>query len=248
MQLTKKYLNDSFSFLHSLFFIFYSFLRPGSVLIFFFLSSISYSQENDAGLWTSVTVEKKISQSLSVNFSEAFRLDENIGELGTVFSELGIEKKIVKGLSVSAYYRFAQKRELSDDYSQRHRYYADVSYRKKISDLAISFRSRYQVQLEDYFLPSEKYYGNAPENYLRNKISIKHNSSKKYKPFLSAEIWSPLWKGADYFIDNLRFAAGFEYEINKRSSLDIYYIFQREINRRNPRTDYISALSYTFAF
>ena len=115
------------------------------------------AQYNDAGLWTSITAEKKISQSFSASFNETFRFNENITELGNYFSEVGLDRKIVKGLSMGLSYRFINKRELDDSYSPRHRYFFDVSCRKKIADFAISCRTRIQSQVDNYFLPSDSY-------------------------------------------------------------------------------------------
>lgn len=214
----------------------------------FLVSGFITAQYNDAGLWTSITAEKKITQSFSAYFNESFRFSENISELGGFFSEMGIEKKFRKNLSFALCYRFANKRELNNSYSPRHRYFFDISYRKKISGFAISYRARIQSQVENYFLPAEKLYGNTPENYWRNKLSLSYNPSKKFKPFVSAEIWYRLSDQKENFIDNIRYSAGIQYDLNKKNSIEMYYIFQKELQQKNPLTDFISALSYAFTF
>lgn len=214
-----------------------------------FISCFSLPAQNeDAGLWTDITVEKKISRSSSVYVNESFRFSENISELSTFFTEAGVQKKLLKNLSFTLSYRFINKREPDDSYAQRHRYFADISFRKKIAAMSISFRTRIQSQVENYFLPSEKLYGNTPENYWRNKISLRYQSSKKFKPFIAAEIWYPLNNPKKKLVDNLRCSGGFQYELNKRNTIEISYIIEKELQQKNPATDFITALSYTFAF
>lgn len=206
------------------------------------------AQVNDAGLWTGLAAEKKISQSLSASFSQTFRFNENISELGNYFSEVGIDRKIVKGISLGASYRYINKRELNDSYSVKHRYFIGLSLKKKLAGISLSFRTRLQSQLDHYFLPSEKLYGNTPQNYWRNKISLSYVPSKKYKPFISAELWHPFYNPDALVFDNLRCSAGTQYDINKKNSLETEFIFQKELGQKNPETDFIFSINYTFAF
>ena len=46
------------------------------------------SQVSDAALWTSVNIEKKINQRISIGLSNEFRFNENISELGTLYNDL----------------------------------------------------------------------------------------------------------------------------------------------------------------
>lgn len=217
-------------------------------IIFILLAwSAAWAQNSDAGLWTSISAEKKIAKSLSMSFNETFRFNENISELGNYFSEIGLEKKIIKGLSLGLNYRFINKRELNDAYSLKHRYLFDLIYKKKIEDFAVGFRSRFQSQVESYFLPKENIYGNIPDHYWRNKFSIRYQGFKKYKPALSAELWYPV-KGRVERFDNIRTSAGIQYDLNKKTSIEFEYIFQKELSKNNPRADFISSIGYKFAF
>ncbi len=211
----------------------------------FLISYYSFSQWNDAGLWTSASVEKKITQTLSANFSEAFRFNENISELGSFFSEFGIEKKISKNLRASINYRFSSKRGIDDIYSQRYRYFVDLNFRKKISKIVVNYRARIQSQIKNNF--SRENISN-PENHWRNKISLRYNLEKKYQPFISGEWWYPLNNPKQKYFDNLRCAAGLQYEINKMSSVELYYMIQKELHKNNPETDFILGIGYNFSF
>lgn len=203
------------------------------------------SQVNDAGLWMSLNAEKKITSKFSLSFSQEFRLNENISELGTAFTELGAEYKVYKKIFVGLSYRFLQKRQVDDFYSLRHRVNIDAGYRLKTHKISFTIRERFQTQYKDVNTSPE---GHLPEYYLRNKLSVKYDLGKKYTPFLSAEIFYQLNNPAGNEIDNLRYAGGFSYEVNKFHSIDLFYLINKEINVNNPWTEYVIGIGYKYSF
>src|SRR5687768_11202671 len=79
-----------------------------SGILFIHLPLVLPAQQNDAGLWGSINLEKKLTKKWSLHFSEELRLNENFSELGTAYTELTGEYRINKILSVSGGYRFIQ--------------------------------------------------------------------------------------------------------------------------------------------
>lgn len=214
-------------------------------ILLFFPVKIIFAQVNDAGMWVSFNAEKKITPVLSVNLSQEFRINENISEFGTFFTDAGINYKISKVFRVSANYRFVNKRRLNDSYSVRHRFYFDFTVRKKFKPLILQFRTRFQNQYTDMYSSSE---GLIPDIYSRNKLTLKIDIDKKYVPYLYTELFTPL-KNIDLaYINNARFCAGFEYNFNRMHSLDFFYLLQKEMNVTNPETDYIIGVGYYFTF
>jgi len=217
-------------------------------LCFVFLVNIqtNYAQYNDAGMWFSINAEKKITPVFSFTLSEEGRFNENISELGTFFTDAGLSYKIGKLFKVSINYRFTNKRQVNDFYSKRHRYYVDLSIRKKFKPIILSFRTRFQSQYTDMFSSST---GLMPSYYSRNKLTLKFDLDKKYTPYISTELFSPLNnQDGGILIDNARYTAGIEYAFNRMHSLDIFYLIQRECNVKNPETDYIIGLGYNLNF
>lgn len=207
-----------------------------------------FSQEKDAGLWTEIAVEKKITQSFSAYINQSLRFHENVSEPGGFFTEAGLEKKILKDIGFSLNYRYYHKKDKDGSYAPRHRYFIDISYKKKLGRrIAVSYRIRLQSQVKNYFIPSELY-GNSPENYWRNKLSLRYMPVKKIRPFIAAEIWHPLNNPKRKPVDNLRFSGGLQHDLNKRNAIEICFITQRELQQKNPLTEFIIALNYTFAF
>lgn len=199
------------------------------------------SQVNDAGLWLTLGAEKKISQKFSTQLTQCFRLNENYSELGTSFTEIGLKYKLAKKLSITGTYRFAQKRKVNDFYSLRHRYNIDLGYKFKVKKVSITLRERFQSSYKDV---GRREKGNVPANYFRSKITLQYNLNKKYTPFVSGELFYEIKQ----YIDNMRFKAGFDYEFNKLSSLNVYYMIDKEINVKNPWTNYVLGIGYNYSF
>jgi hypothetical protein len=201
-----------------------------------------FAQVNDAGLWASLNVEKKITPLLSFNISEEGRMYENINELGTFLTDAGFSYKINKTFRFSANYRFINKRLLNDSYSKRHRYYFDLTIREKFKPVILQFRTRFQSQYSDMF-SSEN--GLVPSFYSRNKLTIKFDLDKKYSPYFYTELFMPVINSDNnYYIENIRCSAGIEYTINRMHSFDLFYMIQKECNISEYETDFIFGIGY----
>lgn len=211
------------------------------IILFLLLSSFTFAQVNDAGLWLSLNAEKKITPDLSAALSQEFRMNENICELGTFFTDAGISYKFSKTFRASFNYRFTNKRNLDDSYSKRHRYYFDIVARKKLKPITLSFRTRFQSQYTDMNCSP---YGKIPDYYSRNKLTLKFDLNKKYTPYLYTEVFSPLFSGEGLYIDNARYCAGIEYQFNRAHDIDIFYMIQQEYNVNDPRRDFVIGMGY----
>lgn len=215
-----------------------------ALLIFLLIGSSLRAQVNDAGLWTSFQVEKKVSQALSVQLNQEFRLNENFCEMGDIFSDLGAEYKFNKNFRVSLNYRFSNKRNINDFYSKRHRFYSDLTWRKKEQKLIFVGRLRLQHQYKDIFSREE---GLNAENYIRAKLQIKLDINKALTPYLYAETFSPI-ETSTYYLDKIRFSLGFDYELNNRNALDFFYLYQKELIVKNPVSDFVFGVGYKVVF
>lgn len=208
-------------------------------------TSLCFAQVNDAGLWASINLEKKVSSKLTLTFTEEARFNENISEPGTLFSEIGGNYKLKKYLVVGASYRFIQRRRVDDFYSMRHRYMMDVSLKHKIKKVAFTFRERFQTQ---YANINSSETGKVADRYLRSKLTVKFDLDKKYTPFISAELFYQLTNPKGNELDNMRYAAGFEYKFNKRTSVDLFYLINKEINMNDPVNDYVTGIGFNYSF
>ncbi len=219
-----------------------------SLVILLFTAGLlsSYSvmgQSKDAGLWTSVSIEAKLNKRLSAALSQEFRFNENISELGTVFTDAGLDYKLNKHFEVAVNYRYIHKHRVDDSYSKRHRFYADIKYAKKFKPLQLQLRSRLQDEYADFGRASD---GGTPEFYLRNKFRVKYDTKKPYSPYLSVELFSPLSYPRSSAFDNIRSTAGIDYDLTKHHKIDLFYMIQRELNVSSPSTDFVIGIGYSY--
>ncbi len=223
-----------------------AFLLSSMILLFIaFSSGNGNAQVNDAGLWLSVNIEKKITPLLSAYFTEELRMNENITEAGTIFSEFGLSYRLSKRFKVGATYRHSHKRNLDDSYDTRQRWYFDFTYRERVSVLTLLLRMRFQTEYTDFYTSAE---GKVPEYHIVPKLTIKADLNRNYVPYIYAE---PYYRVNDPVYgpcDKLRLCAGVEYTINRMHMLDLHYLIQKEYNVKNPETDFVVGLSYYFTF
>ena len=204
-----------------------------------------FAQEQDAGLWMSVQVEKRLNRSLSASFSEEVRLRENLTEVGTIFSDIGLEYRFWNRFRIGGHIRFIEKRRLDDTYEASFRSYIDLSYREKLKPVQFILRLRFQTQYAPPFeIPDEP----GAENYSRIKLTVKLDLNKRVEPYLYAESFIHLnsWEGM--LFDAMRYCGGVEYAVTRMHRVDLFYLIQQEYQVKNPETDFIIGINYTFVF
>ncbi|HRH66916.1 MAG TPA: DUF2490 domain-containing protein [Bacteroidia bacterium] len=220
-------------------------IRSGLKLAFYLLFlglSGGLKAQDDAGLWTSVSLQHKFTQQWAGAVSEQFRLFDNCSRVDQFFTDLSLEYNITKKLKASLNYRLISKNN-ETYYSTRHRFYLDLSYKLKIDPLVISLRERIQEQFRDIH-SSET--GKVPEWYSRTKLNVKFDLNRKYTPYLATEMFYVIdnAKETDRVIDRYRYEAGVDYEINLKHSINLFYLIQHSLV--SPANDYIIGIGYTF--
>jgi len=213
------------------------------IIVFLLLALRSQAQQvtQDAGLWSSLTIEKEFTKKISASLSEEFRFNENITELGSFFTDAGITYKFNDDIKISVCYRLISKKQLENYYSIRHRLYFDLALRKKIKKVTSGFRIRIQEQQADIYSSDA---GAIPEWYLRPKISMRYNMKGKWTPYLSSELFYHF--GGKVF-DNSRYTFGVERKITGNLDLDLFFLHQREMNVKNPTYDYIWGIGLNYS-
>ena len=225
-------------------------IKHGTISLFFLvLLSLTglKAQTNDAQMWLSIDLEKKLNPKLSLHFAEELRMNENLTEAGTIFSDLAVSYDITRSLSASLNYRFINKRRPDNTYDIRHRYYFDLTYKYAPKPFIITLRARVQQQYTDIFT-SEK--GKIPINYERTRLKIAFDRWKPLRPFLATEVFIPFSNSrySSFTVDCIRYQAGLDYKINKHQSITAFYMIQKEMNVANPETDFVGGLGYSIVF
>lgn len=208
----------------------------------------SAQQSNDAGMWATLSIQHALSKKVNFVIDQEFRLKENYQRINLFYTNIGVDYKMNKFIKISPTYRAIQKKRLEGTYSYRHRLMLDVTVKKKFNKFTLSERVRYQAEVQDLYTSKK---GKLYEQFLRFKTDLKYSATEKITPYFSCElryqIHAPRGDGPRY--DNgfhrIRNALGLEYELNKKNSMNIYYLYQTEFNISTPESIYILGIGYT---
>lgn len=169
------------------------------------------AQEGTA-LWSGIQIDKKVHKKFEINFNAQVRLADNFSYARTFLAELGAGYKLNKNWEIAAYYRFINRRKNEyKDFKIRHRYYADLAYKKKWGAIKFNYRVRYQYQFKD----NDNEY-TFDSSYLRNKFEISYPNKSKFSPYISADFFYEISKT----FDQVRPKIGVNWEINKKNNLE----------------------------
>ncbi len=214
-----------------------------------FFSGKMFSQAvNDAGLWTTINLEKKMNKRLELFVTEEYRRKENFSQTNLFYTDIGFSLKPTGFLKLSLSYRFIQKYMEDDTYSFRHRMMLDILLKKKFGKITASFRERIQAEARDVYTSED---GKLREWYSRNKLELKYDLDKPITPYAAVEFRYQLNNPRDIELNKtwhrVRYVLGLDYKVNNRNSFSLYYLIQRGFNVSAPQNLYIVGLGYTLS-
>ncbi len=203
------------------------------LLVFPFI--INAQVVSDAKLWTGLSISKKV-DDFEFSFSEEVRMDENVSHIDKVFSEIGAQYKITKGLYAAINYRFNRDNDYETvNYDIRHRIDLGLTYKHKLNDFRFAFRTKIQTKNA---LPEE----NSP-TFSRNKFSIKYKLKNNLSPFVAYEFYYQF--NEEKVINRTRISLGSSYKINKHNAVKLFYMYENKFNVKNPKHNHIYGVSYS---
>jgi hypothetical protein len=223
-------------------------LKITSIIFFILFHKLCIAQtQPDAGMWNTISIEKEISKKFSAGIDEELRLRDNFAQLNLLYTNFGASYKPIKGVKLSLIYRLIEKYEGTNiTFSFRDRLMFDASYKYKLNNWSISYRSRIQAEVRNYYTSR---LGKIPEWFWRNKFELKYAINKKFEPYIGAEFRYQIKDPRNPYSDDgwhrLRKFAGIDYNIDNNNSVGIYYLIQTEFGVTNPQNLYILGLQYS---
>jgi len=206
---------------------------------------VIFSQEKDFGIWAGISAEKERIKNLDLNFDINLRTYHNVSEIEEAFFDIGLNYKFNKYLSAALSYRYTQFKEDDELFHQRHKWFADLKGKLPLGDFDISARFRFQQRYKTYF---EDENDRESKEVGRFKFKALYNiPSFPVNPYLSAELFFPMFSGTERSVEKERFMAGFEYNISKKHSIELEYMFQRDFYPKESDMNIIS-VSYNIKF
>jgi predicted porin len=189
-------------------------------------ASIAFSQNDDFGIWYSVSAEKKLVKKVKLDLDANVRTYNNASKIEEAFLDIGLTYKFNKFLSAAASYRFTEFKEDDDLFHPRHKWFADLKGKLPLGNFDISARLRFQQRYKTYFEDeNDKESSEVGRVKLRTQYDI---PSFPVNPYISAELFFRMFKETTRHVEKNRFMAGLEYNISKKHSIDLEYMFQRD--------------------
>lgn len=171
-----------------------------------------YAQDG-IGLRSGISMDKKISKRFKINAVGQFRFNNNISYLQTHMFELGGIYKYSKAFDAAVFYRFMNRRKgPTKEFKNKHRFYVDLGYNKKMWLLKVENRLRYQHQFKDNDGVNE-----FDASYIRSKLGASYPNKTKFTPYVSNDFFFKI--GGTF--DQIRPKIGCSYEINKKNEVDV---------------------------
>ena len=195
---------------------------------------------------TSAAFDWKIAKGLHLNVSEELRfVDSSSKSLVRSYSTLGASYKVCPYLKVGAGYSFIACSKTKDDVTSpllRHRVYGEITGMYGIGNIKLSLREKIQgtVRTDDF----NAYQEPGTAWMLRSRLKVSYDKKKmSWKPYAAFEVSNTLnavnfvdsWNGVqlvgddviynDIYVNRLRTRLGVDWRLSKRSSVDLYLLY-----------------------
>lgn len=185
---------------------------------------------DDTESWNSIGFETKLPYSIKLELEQGLRLKDQLSSFKQTFTELSISYKIIDGMIIFIPIRYAIFQD-----KIKERISVGGSYRYNLKPISIKYRAKFQRMYEDSEFSSEL---------VRNKFSMEYKINKKFKPYISGEIFH-LYSLNQYQYDEYRVSFGLNVDLPRKKELKIFYIFKLEdITKTNP--DQINAFGFAY--
>lgn len=216
------------------------------VLVLFAKPVFAQEFSDDAAIWTNFYFEKKVSDKWTIHLNQQNRINENVTRFNLAYADVGVTYKLNKYASVMGDYVFSQNRKFDLSFKSRHQGYVALMLHARMGRWRFNYRNMFQSQVEEYF-SSEK--GKVPEYYERNKVTVKYDLNKYVSLYSAQEIYYPLYQEKNKGFDRSRTFAGMFYNLNKQMQIELYFLFQRELNAFDAtRRVFVYGLGYSYEF
>lgn len=209
------------------------------LLLFTFPAAAQYT---DGGLWNSVSVEKGVIKKLDLNVELGVRLDQDMTDWESVFTDISVKYKVNDLIRTAFTYRLGMKFDDAGLPVSRHRGAFDISLGTEWRDLDIGYRIRYQANTSGVTAAES---GIEFKNALRNKLSLSHKIIKRTRLEASGEIFVGYNERYGNEISDYRLKLGVERRLKKRQYLSLGALYQSEVRTNNPVADLVFYWAYS---
>tara|TARA_A100001015_G_scaffold269826_1_gene321828 strand:- start:2887 stop:3519 length:633 start_codon:yes stop_codon:yes gene_type:complete len=178
---------------------------------FFLISQILIADEFE--LRNSVSYKIKLPNYLRLDFEQSIRSRGENLLFRQTFSEVSLSYELFDNMKIFIPLRYAI---FKDKVKTRASF--GGSYKVKVKDLSFRYKIRYQFGVEEQ---------KDSKQVLRNKLYAYYKVNKRYKPFLSYEIFNPIDSKVE-IINEYRVTSGLDIGLRGKKSIKIYFQYKVE--------------------
>ncbi|WP_298651805.1 DUF2490 domain-containing protein [uncultured Proteiniphilum sp.] len=212
------------------------------------------SQNDDFGIWSSVEVAKKL-KKIELNGEFEFRMQDNLQNIARLSGKVGVEYRIIKPLKIGVAYQYIHFYDVEySDYQPRNRFITYLQGQQKWGNFNFSLRERVQLTTRD---ESDRIKSNGkidtykmnPDWIWRNRLKIEYDIPKcKITPAVSVESFYQLNNPDGNAFEGMRYTLSGSYKLNKQQSLELFGLYDKEMNVNNPENRYVLGIAYIYSF
>ena len=196
---------------------------------FFLISQILIADEFE--LRNSVSYKIKLPNSLRLDLEQSIRSRGESLLFRQTFSEASLSYELFDNMKIFIPLRYAI---FKDKVKTRASF--GGSYKVQFNDLSFRYKARYQFGFEEQ---------KDTEQVLRNKLYAYYKVNKRYKPFMSYEIFNPI----DSKVENMneyRVTSGLDIGLRGKKSIKIYFQYKVE-GLEEEDTDKMNIIGFSYS-
>lgn len=202
--------------------------------------------EDDAALWVNLFFEKKLSDKVDLHVEFKNRFNNNLNDYGLGYADIGGSFSLNKQVKFQAELGYGKTRNVNGSYSNRYRGNVAIILKKEIGALSVLYRNQLQLRMRDVYTSE---YGKIPQYIDRNKLTIKYELNKRFTAYVYEELYLPFDQRKNKGLSRSRSAAGLEFNITKKITIEGFFIYQHELNAFNrTNRDFIYGIGYSHEF
>ncbi len=181
------------------------------------ISAQSEPDDDDLQLWNDLEFNIPLNDKVVINTVGTLRLGENVSKVDSYRFTIGATYKPVKAFSLAPFTTFISSRASSGRYRYEYRHGIKARYMFPTKAFSLSHQSRVEHRSRPgrnswRYRPSITIEKDLPESFVKG-ASV----------FLTEE---PFYDSVSGKFSRNRISAGIEKEINKKFSIELYYLFQ----------------------
>lgn len=199
------------------------------LILFALLPLLSFAQEEDLELWSSIKFSKKLTKKFRFELEEQIRWADSLSQYKKNFTDLGFKYKIHKRHSLTLHLRLVD--EVDDDKYFRHHIDANSEFTRSNFPLVFQQRLRFQKSWDADGVFDKKFFRLKWGFVLKNKV---------VSPFIAHEYF---WKLMEQnSLSKQRSSIGISWIMGNDLKMKLFLRNQKDLNEEDP--DKLGVIGY----